>query len=310
MSEIKRYRGEFGENKNLLSVNITGQFNSEFSGTPIHYGELEDGRKVVVKYTTGASNARREYSGLVLANDRGIPSAKAIGLIAPDESHSEGLIMERVVGRSLNETTDPRYDFQLGQVVNKLHKIKLDTFGPLTDDSVTFSDGSEYLNFWLDKTLPHIQHNPEAVSALGNLFSQSGTELTTSDPRLLHRDLKDQNVIVDEYENVKLIDFEWAQGGIPHDDIGVYLYHAVRVGKPMHRVQSFMDGYSANQDFSDEQKYAMLFSLVLSSARTVAFCARFNQDRFDQADKDMQNALQFVDKTLSGVPGYSLKGEK
>ncbi|MEK7516933.1 MAG: phosphotransferase [Patescibacteria group bacterium] len=304
MIEFRRNTDKLTKQENNIRVKINSSFSSEFSGTPLYYGALEDGTNVVLKFPKGINGALREYNGLSLATLHNIPSPKAIALIQRKEQPSEGLIMEKIDGKALDEIGNITHEFKLGQIVNKLHQIQVPKYGPLVDGSGSFENATGYLKHWLGKTIQHIGEQNQAVPLLNDLYKQGEEHIINQEPRLLHRDLKDDNIIIQSNGELSLIDFEWAQGGNPHDDLGVYLYHSIRTNKSNERMHAFFTGYFNGKEITDQEKYDLLFHLILAAGRTVSFCTRFNQSRLDEANMDMTKVLKYVDKTLSSTPGY------
>ncbi|MFH0772884.1 MAG: phosphotransferase [bacterium] len=294
-----------GKGIGKINVGIESSFTSEYIGTPLYFGKLENGSDVVLKFTRIPGGALREFNGLSLANTHSVSSPKAIALIQRDETPTDGFIMERIEGKPLNEVGNAYHEYQFGHELSKLHEIQLPGYGPITNGAGQFDNSDLYLQYWLGKTIPHMGEQSIATQLLKKLFIQGREHIIGQQPRLLHRDIKDENVLVQPNGNISIIDFEWAQGGNPFDDLGVYLYHAIRTNKPQDRVQSFFKGYFGEKELTDVEKYDLLFHLMLTAGRTLSFCVRMNPTRTNEAIEDMNKATNYVEDMLKTTPGYN-----
>lgn len=277
-----------------IRVRILSRFASEFTNNVVYSGEMEDGSDVVVKFSQLDEGAEREFRGLVLANAHDISSPKAISMIRRGERPSTGFIMQRVKGVQLSEVDSIENESRLGSVVSKLHKINLPHYGPLGDRSAKFNSAEAYLNYWIQKTMPYIGEKSEAARFLDKFFTLGKEHILAQEPKLIHRDIQENNVYVQQDGKVVLIDFEWSQGGNPLDDIGVYLYHAIRTNKSQHKTEAFFNGYFKDHRLSSLERYDLLFHLVLAAARTVGFCTRMSRDRLEGAKVDMDKVVSYV----------------
>lgn len=303
MVEYKIYTKE-EELKKSVKVRLLSGFTSEYTGNAIYFGRLEDSSDVVLKFSQLEEGAEREFNGLVLANTHGIPSPRAVALIHREERPSNGFIMQKIEGIPFTEVGNSEQEFQLGLVVRQLHEIKLPYYGPLGDHVMKFDTAKQYLDYWLQRTLPYIGEQSEASKLLADLFTQGKDHILNQEPRLLHRDTQDNNVYVQPNGNIAIIDFEWAQGGNPLDDIGVYLYHAIRTNKPQDKIDAFFRGYFKEHELSNLDKYDLMFHLVLAAGRTVSFCARMNSNGLEEAEANMSKIVLYVKGILRNTPGY------
>lgn len=295
-----------GKRIGKIKVGIEYGFSSAYIGSPMYFGKLENGSDVVLKFTRIPGGTLREFYGLSLANAHGISAPRAVALIQRDETPTDGFIMEKVEGKPLNEVGNRLNEIQLGQELHKLHEIPVSGYGPLTEGVGQFDDPYLYLQHWLDKTTPYMGNQSTAIQVLNKLFIQGKEHILGQQPRLLHRDIKDENVLIQPDGKISLIDFEWAQGGNPFDDLGIYLYHAIRTNKLPDKVKSFFNGYFGERELTDSEKYDLLFHLMLTAGRTVSFCARMNPTKTGEAIADMDKATKYIEEILENTPGYKI----
>lgn len=294
-------RKERFSNENLgnVPVEINKKFASEFVGTPIYFGTLEDGSEVVLKFNSLEGGAEREFFGLTLAYNNQVPTSRPISMITRDSDPSLGFMMEKVEGKPFRDFSTEFHERLFALVLLKLHSIEVGNFGLIhTGEAINISY-SDYLDMWMKKTVPYMSENGADMNLFHHLKNQGDSHMRNQTPRLLHRDPKDENVLITPDGQVSLIDFEWSQGGSPLDDIAVYLYHAIRTDKQPSRVNEFMRAYFGEKDLDSAKKHDLLFHLMLASGRTVSYCSRFNTERLDEAVLNMNKTTDYIKRVLT-----------
>lgn len=292
-NEVKRYAQESNSGGQDILVTLTESFSSAYIGSSLMHGELENGRGVTLKFSRIQGGTEREYAGLALAYNHGISVPEPIAIVTREEEPTNGLILERVYGETLAQSSSPEKRQRFGQEVRKLHDIDVPGFGILSGDVSQFQEMEPYVGSWLAKILPYLKED-EGKILLMDLWNQAKPIVLAQKPVFLQHDVNDNNVMVDAQGKLTLLDFEWWQGGDPMDDLGLYLYHNVRQDKPEDEYRDFLLGYNQGQPLDDSQKLDLLFHTVLAAGRVVSFCARLNPSRLEEAQKDFDKITHYV----------------
>lgn len=274
-----------------IQVRVTERFLSPYNKSPLMYGKLEDGRDVALKFST-TGYARNEYTGLALLYSNGVRVPQPIAFVTRDEPPNSGLIMERVYGDTLDKVPSVLNRFLLGREVRKMHMIGVSGFGLVNDGLPQFQRGEEYVEAVVSEIMPHIQNDREVAHLLSELWSELRPHATQ--PRFIHRDVKDKNVIVDRSSRVTLFDLEYWNGGDPMWDVGGYLFYILRIQKPEAEFREFLQGYTDGQELTDPQKSHILFYSLLSAGRLVELVSRIDPTNINYATKSMRNVSAFV----------------
>lgn len=282
-----------------VQIGINKEFTSEYVGTPICFGTLEDGTEVVLKFNNLDGGAEREFFGLTLAFNNQIPTSRPIAMITRDSDSRLGFLMEKVDGKPFREFGSELHEQLFALALLKLHSIQVSGYGTIHTGKAQFKNYNDYLKMWLDKTTPYMEMNGGDMSLFYRLKQQGDSHMKSQTPKAIHRDPKDENVLITPDNKISLIDFEWVQGGNPLDDVAVYLYHAIRTNKDPSRIQAFMNTYFKGRELNSGEKHDLLFHLMLASGRTVSYCSRFNQGHLSEAVKDMNKVTDYIRQVLS-----------
>lgn len=274
-----------------IQVTVTERFLSPYNKSPLMYGKLEDGRDVALKFPN-TGYARNEYDGLTLLHSSGVRVPQPIAFITRDEPPSSGLIMERVYGNTLDKVPSALNRFLLGREVRRMHTIGVSGFGLINYGLPQFQRGEEYVEAVVSEIMPHIQNDREVARLLSELWSEIRPH--TTQPRFIHRDVKDKNVIVNQSDRVTLFDLEYWNGGDPMWDVGGYLFYILRIQKPEAEFREFLQGYTDGQEPTDPQRSHILFYSLLSAGRLVELVSRIDPTNIDYATKSMRNVSAFV----------------
>lgn len=277
-------------------VRITQDYVSEYVGNHILFGLLDDGKEVVIKFNRIAGGAVQEFNNLLLANSFNVPSPRAIGIVQDKEESGVGFMMEKASGISLDEADGIDPECALAKAVRTLHAISLPGYGPIIRGKPQFDSSSDYHDFWLERIIPFIE-DPTTTHLLEDLYNENREFILSQSPVFIHRDLKGSNVLVNP-PDISIIDFEWAQGGNRNDDLAVYLYHAIRLDRSNDNVDAFFNEYFGGKKMPDQEKYNLLFYLLLAAGRVVSFSARMNRERLGEAERDLKKVVNYIDSVL------------
>jgi serine/threonine protein kinase len=167
---------------------------------------------------TGTSIARGSFSDVFLGKHRYNNSKVAIKRIKVKNAHK----LDKIVSREIEIHSKLRhpniirlYDTQINYTTNYVYLImEYCSIGSLKDYQAT--------HFFTEADIQNIMH--QIVAGLRYLY----------DSGVLHRDLKPQNILLDEYRNIKLIDFGLAREfHDSHSDDGVSMFDTF-CGSPMY----------------------------------------------------------------------------
>lgn len=281
-----------------IKIRVKRQTNSEFIGSTILYGTLENSQDVVCKLSEIPGGAEREWEGLQIAFLHGISTPTPIALVEFGEKATEGIISEEVSGNLFNNSNSTSLEFSLGQLTKELHQIPQPGWGVIKQGIPEFKSPLEYYKKWLEMTLPQIGNNQLKPNILLELFNRGRGHILTQPPVFIHKDLKDSNIIVTPKNSLVIFDFEWWQGGNPLEDVGVRLYHSIRSQKPNILFQNFLEGYFGKTSLTSLELYDLMFHTIFSAARVVSFTARRNISFLDEAKSDYIKTESYIRNLL------------
>ena len=282
-------------NKTELEFKTEKYFIANYSGSHFYLGKIyKEHKKSIVKFSVFEGGAVREWDGYTLAFSHNIATAKPIALVTREQNPQVGLITEYIPGLSLEDEYTNQHLFMFGNELHKLHAIVVSGYGHISNSGPHFQSTQDYLNFWFDKLLPYIEKQSDANSLFKELQDAASQRIYQQDPRFIHGDPKLENVFKLN-NNIKLIDFEWWQGGDPMDDLSVTLYHIVRTGKNISVFNQIIDGYFQDTDkMSDIQKVSLNFYLLLSAIKVISFSEGMNPTKVNEAYKDLDKIIRYI----------------
>lgn len=289
---VERYTSQgAGSAPRDILVTVTESFVSPYNKSPLKFGKLQDGRDVALKFpTTGL--ARNEYVGLELLHSNGVRVPEPIAFVERVEEPTSGIVMEKLEGRTLDEVTTPENRFLLGREVRKMHMIGVLGFGLIDQGTPQFQQGADYVESVMAEITPHLQGDRESAHLLSELWGELKAQAIQ--PKFIHRDVKDKNVIVEPAGRVALFDLEYWNGGDAMWDVGGYLFYTLRTQKPEAEFREFLQGYTDGQESADPQKTDILFYSLLSAGRLVELVSRVDPNNIDYANKSMSKVAAFV----------------
>lgn len=211
-------------------------------------------------------------------------------------------IMKEIKGTTLNEYFNQDIYYELGKKIASLHKIKVSSFGKNIMEENNLAANDYYIKYFLEiiKTI-HIYDQKlclELQKILENYYDKQ--VFVNQKPVLLHHDLHLRNVIIDKNEEIWLIDWDSARGGIKEIDfIKMKYFNYKNLSKDQYR--RFIEGYSTFGyiDYNVNIKIYELFWLAkmyifesLYPTRDKYFPnSRFYQNKFYAFRDEMLNTI-------------------
>lgn len=270
-------------------------FKAEYTGNQFWVGKFESRNELfIVKFSVFPGGSSREWDGYNLAFRHGVSTVFPVASVSKQSDPKQGMVTLYVDGDLLDEKATPDQIFRFGKELCKLHSINTQEFGYISQGKGQFTSVQAYFQFWLDRTLPYIEANPSAYIKFRELYDQSFGRIQTIVPRFLHRDPKLDNVITAE-SGIKLIDFEWWQGGDPVDDISVALYHWIRSNRSPDQFKILLNGYyDAKNQPNENEKSSLGLYLLITAARVINFCKKNNPNRMLEAYDDFEKIIKYL----------------
>ena len=180
-------------------------------------GIVGDDRRSVVLKATAERDVLVEAATLRLVRGAGVPAPQLLE-VGEDLALPGGrwIVMERAGGSRLADVADHDLDSvlrSLAACLSRLHGIGRDGYGWLSPAGVGRFDSSNWLRHVLSEDLLILQTHrairPEVAGALEACFAGNASELDRRSARLLHGDLGDTEVFVDENLEVTAV-VDWA----------------------------------------------------------------------------------------------------
>lgn len=171
--------------------------------------------------------------------------------------------------------------FKLGQVIGKLHQIKLRNFGPLNVESIFNNCGEGIYNLWSDYVLKNFNKHLIFCLQKGIIDQSLNKKIVElldnkripnlGNPVLLHGDIANHNVFTDGKNITALIDWEDCLSGDPVYDIA---YYGTGTFNHPDWYDTFLSGYKSINVLPDDFYYRYwVYFLRISIAKAII---RFN----------------------------------
>jgi aminoglycoside phosphotransferase (APT) family kinase protein len=190
-----------------------------------------------------------------IARAAGVPEPEIHHVFTPDEELGEGFVMEWLDGETVGgkilrapelEAVRPKLAFQCGEILARIHGIDPVATG-LADRLKTVSTEDYVREVWeryqsFGTAMPMIDYTARWL--LDHLPEET-------EPRLVHNDFRNGNVMVSPEGVVAVLDWELAHLGDPVRDIGWICTNSWRFGRHDMRVGGFghledlLDGYES-----------------------------------------------------------------
>lgn len=247
---------------------ITNQELEKGSVNVNRYVVLDDGRELVLRlHPTGLKNAYFDVEALAMDTAHAVvPTPKIIGVLHDDPPY-DFIVMEKMPGRNMHVYLQEHPEHEdtlvreMGRTMAKLHTVKVSGYGFFDNERAKSGELVGLRDNFRDHVLASLSENLSVVVSGGYLSIQQATaveslltesELThCDDPRLLHNDLADWNVLVDDEKLTAVLDWDECFAGDPVADIACWsLFFSSK------RLITFLEGYTevTNTDDSFEEK--------------------------------------------------------
>lgn len=216
---------------------------------------------------------------------RGLPSLR---IYLTDISRSkvpfDYQVVDFAVGESLHDLVKKGLDkpdsfYKLGRLIAKLHTISTKKFGPFDVKSMLFhKSGQGIYESWFKYIRCNLKSHLNYCNNIGVITRKEKNYLTSlfekytrlilfNEPKLLHGDLANHNVMIKNNKISSLIDWEDCMSGDPAFDIAYY-----GTGCYLHPkwFKTFIDGYKTIQKLTPNfwQRY-WLYYLRIALSKTV-----------------------------------------
>ncbi|MDQ0112405.1 phosphotransferase family protein [Paenibacillus harenae] len=257
--------------------------------------ELSDGKTVIVKVAPQASVKMMSYEKGLMKTEvdtlrrmkemGGIPVPTVLAYAADDGNlGSEYFIMEKLEGTPYNKVKDSlseaeRYgiEFELGVYNRRINELVGERFGLYADSDDEQGNGGSWRETFHKLILSVLEDGRAADVALpvdyDTIEHEVAARLDCLDevtvPRLVHWDLWDGNVFVEDGRITGIIDFERALWGDPLME--------VYFGRFNHST-GFLQGYGIGELTSAEKNRKALYSLYLDLILAIECAYRLYED--------------------------------
>lgn len=190
-----------------------------------------------------------------IAREAGVPEPEILAVLEPGEGLGPGFVMEWLEGETVGvkilrapelEAIRPKLAFACGEVLARIHGIDPVATG-LTDHLATVPTRDYVEQVWaryrsFDTSLPMIDYTARWL--LEHLPPES-------EPRLVHNDFRNGNLMVSPEGIVAVLDWELAHLGDPVRDLGWICTNSWRFGRHelpvggFGRLEDLLDGYES-----------------------------------------------------------------
>jgi aminoglycoside phosphotransferase (APT) family kinase protein len=264
---------------------------------------LEGPRTLALRRAAGGLGAGAERRGPGLAVEAelfrvaraaGVPEPEILHVCSPDDGLGAGFLMEWLDGETVGSRIlrDPRLDdvrprlaFACGEVLARIHQIDPVASG-LVDRLETVSTRDFVMETWehyqsFETALPMIDYTARWL--LDHLPEEH-------EPRLVHNDFRNGNIMVSPDGIVAVLDWELAHLGDPVRDLGWICTNSWRFGRHELRVGGFgqledlLDGYESVSGIRVDEDHVRFWEVFGSfwwaaTSLSMAFAWRGGVDR-------------------------------
>lgn len=229
--------------------------------TPIKKGE---GRRVYLIATENSKYIAKKSKGeeIELTNEIMVyPKISSLNIPFPKMIYSsKTLIIENYIsGHYLLDSDSPKVFKEIGAAVKKIHSLKTKNFGMMDSNLVgIYKDEKDSLN-----DIINLGDDIFKASGLENIDIQGTIEnnINIFDSKtsvLLHGDLYDDNLLIENDELKAIIDFADAIAGPPERDLGLF-YFEFEDDKLW---DAFLEGYEHKINDKKFKMYAFIFGSI------------------------------------------------
>lgn len=261
----------------------------------IRVGVLKNGEEVIIRcHPKGIKNGYFYAESLASSKalESGVPAYKTLGIHdLENESDISYQIIEKLPGDTVqfylknHEEQEEKLVYQMGVTMAKLHKIRVDGFGPFKNDEAEngklvgrYSNLSDAINAGLDENLERLIKNgvlkEDVTVKMKELFTDNSL-LDSQDAVLVHNDFADWNLLTDGNVITGIIDWDECVGGNPIEEIACWstFFDPERLNK-------FLEGYFSVAERPDNfEEMFELLRLRYTISKMALRTKRYNYEK-------------------------------
>lgn len=209
----------------------------------------------------------KEIVATKLCANKGIPVPKII-------FYNESLLIESYIdGVDLDDLKTSKENFEaiyfkIGQLMKVMHSIKGQNFGPVNKEKLIGekSTQKEFIYSWLPPEIDSLEktdyYSKKDLSKIKDFFESNKYILSTKESVLLHSDIADQNIIIQERGISGIIDFgDLSTGPAMQDFAFMYIDH---FGD--YKFEKLLEGYGKH-NLKEIRFYAFCWMLWLIGSK-------------------------------------------
>lgn len=279
-----------------LRFNVLRQILSPFTGSSVLFATTESGFEVAIKISVREGGTEREWLGLNKVYTAGVPVPEPL-VLARDEEWNLMLILEKIEGEKLLYNPKSELRYQLGQIVRKMHKrVPIDNEEWAKGGKSDFTYYDRHLFYWLGSPIKELAANSRTQVLLVGFADAMKNYCRGVMPVFTHHDIHDGQVFVRENGELTLFDFEnWQEEGWL-SELAHYLFHSIRTERAASGFREFVKGYLKASAFTENERSALIFQLLFTSARAVDYFSRYKQSYLKTALNNHRKVLGYIDQ--------------
>jgi aminoglycoside phosphotransferase (APT) family kinase protein len=238
---------------------------------------LENQETLILKIPFSGRKFSREKNVLQRLQGQ-LPIPKTIDYRNPDDDKPGLFLLSFLPGNPIKGNITPELAFKLGELLAKLHSIRLDTFGDLfRADSVSTSDWWTFCDSAFQDRKPICRQviPQELFGKVLQKYDDLCADLPPPDgPCIVHNDYRPGNVLVQNCDVIGLIDFESTNSGSADRDF-------IKIKQEVWDVfpgtkHAFLKGYASIRPVPNLEKTMPLYEFY-NAFGGVAWCVIRNQ---------------------------------
>lgn len=280
----------------------------------IRVGKLKSGRKVVIRcHPKNVKNGYFYVESLAadLALKNGIPTYGTYLIHDINKNDSIAFQMiEMLDGDTItfhlkqNPENEEKMVMEMGRMMAKLHDIRVDGFGPFNNEAAKKGELIGIHKTLKDAVMAGLDENLERLvdykiidkkiaEKIKNLFLDSNL-LDYKEPRLLHNDFADWNLLTDGEKIVGVLDWDECVGGDPVEEIACWstFFAPERLGV-------FLKGYfEENERAENFEEKLNLFRLRYVISKMALRVKRYTYDQSDFVKQLIENGMKHLEELI------------
>ena len=238
---------------NLLNIKISKITDiSKGDDQEVYLIESNKGKYILKQPISDISKINNEEFALNILSNLNIPIPKLI------YKNSELIIETYIDGSLLSKDSSDNYFIQLGNIINKIHSIRLNGFGEIKEGKGEYNREYEYLFSWLnfDKN----KNNDLLNKYNFHFFFKENIEILNSkESYLLHGDISYSNTIIKNNSITGIIDFGDSIAWSIEYDLALFF---IKI-KNNDNWLAFLKGYNKNFNKKKFDIYIIAFGIWL-----------------------------------------------